>query len=222
MSNKINVKRQSTIIKPSISYYHVNIPLILIGILISIYSITSMLPDHGHNLGYTFYSPWWTHVTYMFVHASIIHLIINSISFFFLWKFVYKIFGAYTFFSFCISISCSFIAIYYKPTLGISGVTYALTGMILGLLLVRKINLSSKNLILFLACILAGLTVSYFKHNSNLMLHLYCLLSGIIMSFVIRWIMRCGFFARKPKLLQYFCRFAKNIQRTWKSKIIQK
>ena len=40
----------------------------------------------GHNLGYDANSPWWTHITYNFQHANIMHLLLNSVSFFYIFR----------------------------------------------------------------------------------------------------------------------------------------
>lgn len=40
----------------------------------------------GHQLGYTATSPWWTHLTYNFQHANLWHLLLNSVSFYYLFR----------------------------------------------------------------------------------------------------------------------------------------
>ena len=77
-------------------------------------------------MGYTATSGLYTHFTYIFAHANIFHLAINLFVF---WK-LYDMVGKYSFMvSFLIAAVMSFFAIMSVPTVGASGLTFAMLGM---------------------------------------------------------------------------------------------
>lgn len=143
----------------------------------------------GLNLGYTATSPLQTHITYMFQHAGIIHLIINSLAFISMFRQVEKHLNKYllsTLIILCGFIS-SFLAMYQIPTVGSSSMVYAMLGIYLGLITFSdKIKIAdTRKFLLFISCIIVVLSVSYFKHNSNFLIHIYSLLIGFIISIPI-------------------------------------
>lgn len=143
---------------------------IFILIFILVYSF------FGLELGYTNNSGWLSHFTYMFQHSNIIHLLLNSFSFLVVWialqRFVKQV---YILPVFIIAFAASFLpyASYVEPTVGVSGVVYAMMGMFV-------LYLKNKGLVIFLLSVLITLIVSYFVPNSNFFLHLYCLVGGVV------------------------------------------
>jgi membrane associated rhomboid family serine protease len=79
-----------------------------------------------------------------------------------------------------IAFLASFFAEYSLPTVGASGMVYAMIGMYIGLLLLRKIRILKKDLYIFLISIGLMFAISVFKHNSNYILHAICFISGIL------------------------------------------
>lgn len=118
--------------------------------------------------GYYSGSSILTHLTFHFAHASVWHLAGNALCFYVItrkganWK------------ELCVSLLlatlCSFIAPHKLPTIGLSGLIFALYGI----RLMRLNNLSTRFLIqTLLVLIIPGLT-----GKVNVWLHISCLVSG--------------------------------------------
>lgn len=132
----------------------------------------------GLNLGYTNTSDWYTHSTYMFQHASFLHLAINCLSFLVSWIILSRIFKRWFILpALLIGFAVSFIPLceYSLPTVGISGVVYAMVGMMIPYHRFKKAYL-------FYLSIAISLIVSYFLKNTNFWLHLFCFISGVLFS----------------------------------------
>lgn len=153
---------------------------LVILILILVYSIFE------NELGYTNSSPLYTHITYIFQHASILHLIFNSLAFIGMFTSLEKFANRWLFLSasFLCAVLSSFGAIYDKPTVGISGVIYVMIGLYIGITLIYKGAkiADTRRYLLFIFGIVFCLVVSLFHENSNFILHLYCLLCGLAVS----------------------------------------
>lgn len=129
----------------------------------------------GLELGYTTHSAWHTHITYMFQHANLFHLVLNSMSFVVLWIALQKHLKQWLILPvFLIAVIASFLPFvaFSEPTVGISGAIYAMLGVFI--VYMPK----NKNIILFLITLLIALGVSLVMHNSNFFIHLYCLVLG--------------------------------------------
>ena len=117
------------------------------------------------------------HLTYMFLHAGIIHLLINSFSFVSAWIIMKRFYrkGYFYVVPFALAFLTSFIplCIFDKPTVGVSGVVYAMIGMILP-------YFNFKKTYLFYLSIALSLIVSFFIHSSNFYLHLFCFIGGVL------------------------------------------
>jgi len=140
------------------------------------------------SIGYTNTSPVWTHFTYMFQHANIIHLGINSLAFIGMFRVLEKIINKYFLASIILSISviASFTSIYPLPTVGISGAVYAMIGIYLAMIATKKLILKDRNkLYIFLFSVSLCLLVSFFKTNSNFRLHLVSLILGFLFWMIV-------------------------------------
>lgn len=152
----------------------------IVLILISVYIL------FGNELGFTTSSPLYTHITYIFQHASILHLVLNSLAFIGIYTSLEKFANRWLFLS--ISLLCailtSFYAMYDKPTVGISGVIYVMIGLYVGITLIYKKSkiADTRKYLLYIIGIVFCLVISRFHKNSNFYLHLYCFLCGIIVS----------------------------------------
>ncbi len=130
----------------------------------------------GLELGYTDKSGILSHFTYMFQHINIIHLLLNSFSFIVVWIALQKhVKHLYILPMFLIAFVASFLpyASFATPTVGVSGVVYAMMGIL-------ALYLRKKNLAIFLLSVLIALIISYFVPNSNFFIHLYCFLGGVV------------------------------------------
>lgn len=145
----------------------------------------------------------WQHFTYSFQHASFMHLLLNSISFFFFYRILRRYYsGMYIIgIAYAIAVFASFFIYYHKPVVGASAMIYAMIGMwvFVGLSLPTLPMRAWKG---WGRAILSSpfwgvgglLTISFFKPNSAAMLHLAAfLLAG-------GWTLLSGYLRGKSKL----------------------
>ena len=150
-----------------------------------IFVITYIL--YGDELGFSVSSPWWTHFTYPFQHASITHLAINMLVFitafrvmekFISWKVLFPI--IYLF-----AVAASFFAEQSLPSVGASGMIYALFGMETVIVLFNRSTMKQK--ITFFSAILLMLVVSFLNTGSNFMIHLLSFSFGCLFFTTRKW-----------------------------------
>lgn len=143
------------------------------------------------SLGYTNTSPFYTHFTYLFQHASVIHLLLNSISFIVVCTLLERIMKWRVFIpiSFAIGFIASFFAVYELPTVGISSVIYAIIGLYVGMILFHpKIKIAdTRKFLLFLYCIACSLAISLFNEGSNFDVHVISVTGGFLTSLPIMY-----------------------------------
>ena len=140
-------------------------------------------------LGYTTTSPLYTHFTYMFQHAGVMHLFINSFVFIGMFRAVEKYVNKWMLSVSCILIgfTASFLSVYDIPTVGASGMIYAMIGMFVSITIFykgAKIN-DIKKYAIFILAVCLSLLLSYFKHNSNFWLHVYSLSMGVVFGMIV-------------------------------------
>lgn len=139
----------------------------------------------GLELGYTATSSWSTHITYSFQHAGLMHLLLNCISFFFLFRVLEKYIASWHIAVIALSIAfaVSFLCIYSRVVVGASAMIYAMIGIYFFLVFIGKIDIKNKiQLFTGIAFIILSIIISFFKPNSAGLLHLLCLISGCIIS----------------------------------------
>jgi membrane associated rhomboid family serine protease len=141
----------------------------------------------GTELGYTRESAWWTHFTYMFQHAGWIHLIVNGISFFGVWRTLSRFVPAWRLATaFPIAAAGSFFCAHDLPTVGASGVVYALLGCFVALLAQRRIRFTEKGRpAVFVASLVLALAWSAVRRESNFELHVFAF--GVMGVFCMRY-----------------------------------
>jgi membrane associated rhomboid family serine protease len=133
------------------------------------------------SLGYSLTSPLYTHLTYSFQHASILHLVFNSLAFIGF----YRVLKGYIKYLFPIIVFIAFVASFYSeyalPTVGASGMVYAMIGMYIGLIITKKITIvSKKDAWVGLISLILMYSISIFKESSNSVLHGICLFLGLL------------------------------------------
>lgn len=133
-------------------------------ILSSIAVVCMFLPKRGFIAG----CDWWEYIIYMFFHAGVLHLLFNLYS---LW--VLKSKGSDLIKAFAIASVCSPICTMDIPTIGMSGLVYALFGMNV---LSAKNNISLYGWISVVICLSTG----FFIKNANAHLHITCFIIGYI------------------------------------------
>ena len=123
------------------------------------------------------YQPYWAHLAYHFFHANVLHLFLN------LWCFLScvfladmsagKLFAAYL-------IACTAPALSPVPTVGFSGVCFALLGFVMW---------QSGNKLEYNAYVLLGIVLPLVvvPHALNNLLHLYCYAVAVILGALTRF-----------------------------------
>lgn len=137
------------------------------------------------SIGYTHSSPLYTHLTYMFQHAGIMHLTVNTISFMAMFRVVQKCIASpvLTAIILLAAFACSFLAACSIPTVGASPMVYTMVGLVIGFVATRRLRFGNKSALrIFLLSIFLSLSVSALKHNSNFALHLYALAFGLLIA----------------------------------------
>lgn len=144
----------------------------------------------GLDLGYTNQSPLYTHLTYMFQHSGVVHLLMNSLAFIGMFRTMEKFINKWMLSVFIIisSFIVSFTAMYSIPTVGASSMIYTMIGMYFGITIYnRDIKIAdTRKYLLFIFVVAVSLVVSYFKHNSNFNLHFFCMVFGYVISLLNR------------------------------------
>lgn len=133
------------------------------------------LPTDPLSIGIYTNCRWWQHLTYQFAHANIFHLAVN----------IYVMYFCITRFSLsqsqilsCFAISALPPALSDIPTIGASGIVYAMLGVI-NTMVVEKLK--------FASWIALYITISYF-FNNNWCIHLCCYLLGFLSNYIaILW-----------------------------------
>ncbi len=141
----------------------------------------------GNELGYTSSLPVWKHITYNFQHATPIHLLMNSVSFYFIFRVLERYLAKIKIISIAlfVAFATSFLCRYDKPVVGASGMIYAMLGIYLYLIFKKTIQMKNKQvLIIMLLSIAMFLAIGFFKHNTAALLHLLCLAGGFFMMYV--------------------------------------
>ena len=134
----------------------------------------------GHEIGFVTNSPWWTHFTYTFQHASILHLVINTLVFINVFRVMEKFLSwkvllpAIYFIATC----ASFASVQSIPTVGASGMIYAMFGMMSFIVLFNSSSWRQKRV--FFLSIAFMLLVSFFNKGSNFEVHVLSFLIGVL------------------------------------------
>lgn len=139
----------------------------------------------GFNSGYYTDGPLVNHIIFNFSHTNWIHLTINSLAYISVFRMLEKtIRGWYIIlFSLLIASLSSFYAIYDIPTMGASGMIYAMIGMWFSLVINKELIIVEKYIFkLYVFSVFFSLFVSYFNQHSNFKLHILCLVAGLISS----------------------------------------
>jgi membrane associated rhomboid family serine protease len=85
-----------------------------------------------------------------------------------------------------ISFASSFLSMYEIPTVGASGMVYAMIGIFISISVLADNIIVNKKIYMLLICSIGlSLLISYLKGNSNFWLHIFCLLFGIAAGIMI-------------------------------------
>lgn len=145
----------------------------------------------GIELGYTATSPWWTHFTYSIQHGSVMHLLLNSVAFFYMMRALESRHRPWVVLAvaYAISVGASFVVYYPKPVVGASGMIYAMIGMFAFMVMINLHRFKGKartNNIVFLFSVAVMLIISLFNPHSAGLIHLVCLVAGAVWAWIIR------------------------------------
>lgn len=115
--------------------------------------------------------PWWHRISYQFAHANIIHLAMNAYC---LWLCVTRFRLSLLTIGVCFLVACTAPSFSAVPTIGVSGLVYALFGYINNLVL-RKWYFA-----MWIALYIA--VTAFFATNA--LLHLYCYIGGLTIGYI--------------------------------------
>lgn len=140
--------------------------------------------------GYSETSPLYTHFVYQFMHVNFMHLCMNLFSF----QAFYKLLRGTLclpalLFSYISSVLASFLSEDVYPTVGCSGLVYALIGVYVVLLLFsnKKTKVEKYKIVLsYSLIILFPLVIMHFIPYINSMCHVYSLVFGVISGVIIK------------------------------------
>lgn len=154
-------------------------------IFITIFIIVFVMFDNS--IGYTDILPVWKHFTYVFQHANIVHLIMNSISFYLVWgalDFYYSK-SAIIAIAYLSAVAMSFFTGYSLPVVGASGMIYAMFGMFSFLIIKGRLSFENfSGQLIYWGSVAVFLAISFIRPNQAGMLHLLCLASGMLISYL--------------------------------------
>lgn len=139
-------------------------------------------------LGYTSVFPVWKHVTYMFQHANLLHLALNSLSIYFLFVALERFIRPLVIFliMFLSAFLVSFLCIYPQPVVGASGMAYTGFGILSLLFVKRQLKFKDKySSVLFFINVGFALIIGFFNQHNAALLHLYAFIAGFILSAVL-------------------------------------
>lgn len=144
-------------------------------IAVAIFIIVYIFFDKS--LGFSIGSPFYTHITYMFQHASIIHLVLNSLAFISFYRVLKSFVKGLMIQIIFISFLVSFYSVQILPTVGCSGMVYAMIGMYFALLFHKVFKADVLNVAV---PVVVSLAFSFFNAHSNFKLHIMALALGFI------------------------------------------
>ncbi len=142
------------------------------------------------SLGFSSTSAWWTHLTFAFQHGGWIHLILNSLVFINSFGVLEKRIKWYVLLPviYLISVISSFFFILELPTVGCSGMIYAMFGMMFAIVI--KNNAKKKDKIMFFSSLALMLAISFFSKGSNFSVHFISFLLGLLFWFIRTYYLR--------------------------------
>jgi membrane associated rhomboid family serine protease len=147
------------------------------------------LPDR-FMLGYRNGSPLWTHITYILIHASPWHLAVNSLAFTSAWRILSRlnILPRTLTLSLAAAVAASFAAQYDIPTVGASGLIFAMLGCAAAAPFAFK-HLAVKDwrkYTLFLLVISISIAATFFHPQANAAIHLASFAAAVPLCFLHR------------------------------------
>ena len=159
----------------------------IIALLIALYFILD-----PHKAGYTHTSQLYTHITYIFAHANLFHLITNLIAFFFAWRILAKlniikesIITSLLSAILASFVHCSLFIVHSKaPTVGASGAIYAMIAAPIAGILAKRLKITNRNLFVkSYTCIAIATAIQLLIPNINTTIHIASFLINIPLLF---------------------------------------
>ena len=134
-------------------------------------------------------SYWWQYLTFNLCHASVIHLIINSLAIYVYWRVLKQVVNKFIFFPVLIlSVVLSAILGACKiPTVGSSLICYSMIGVYTVGMYYIPLNVTRNKRIEFLALIVVSFLVTgLFAPSVNTNMHIYSFTIATALSFISR------------------------------------
>ncbi|MDR2917853.1 MAG: rhomboid family intramembrane serine protease [Tannerella sp.] len=132
-------------------------------------------------LGYSNTSPIYTHITYIFAHAGLMHLLLNSLSFIYVYQGLkhYNLTRQSLIISFVIGIAASFLSAYDTPTVGASGMIFAMLGCY-----ITTAGFTNQQMRRILVTIFLSLTIPMLIPGINYKIHILSFTAGLTVTYI--------------------------------------
>lgn len=154
-------------------------------IILIVLIVIHLIP--GLQLGYATGTPLYTHFTYSFQHTDWIHLALNSFAFLSFYGILNRVLPGWLLlaYAYATAVAASFPSTYPIPTVGASGIVYAMIGLYITISLIgRKLRITSRRqFFFFIVCLTLSIISSAWKTDINTKCHIYALLTGMIIGF---------------------------------------
>lgn len=134
-------------------------------------------------------SYWWQYLTFNLCHASVIHLIINSLALYVYWRILKQIVNKLVFFPVLIIsvVLSAMFGVCEIPTVGASVICYSMVGIYTVAMYYIPLNISRNKRIEFLALIaISFLVTGLFAPSVNTNMHIYSFFIATALSFISR------------------------------------
>lgn len=138
-------------------------------------------------MGFSKHTPVYTHITCIFSHVNILHLLMNIIAYLSIHNLCRQtqITKAALPYSFAAAIAASFLFQSELITVGASGMIYAMIGFLTGAALAGRLTVANrKTATLFLAFITINIIAGFFIPGVNATIHLTSFLTALVLSFI--------------------------------------
>jgi membrane associated rhomboid family serine protease len=142
-------------------------------VLVGILGICYVLFDVD-TMGYSSSSKLYTHVTYMFSHVNVFHLLMNALSLICAWRMCsrLKMIREAVVVSFVAAILGSFVHVGEALTVGFSGVIYGMLSCVFGGLVSGRVKVNDSTLFgCFTLAVVLSLVFGFFMPGINGMIH---------------------------------------------------
>lgn len=157
-----------------------HIPILVVFVFVLCFILIPNQSTHGFRIGCS----WTSYLTYHFFHVNVFHLITNCMACYFVLKYLSRFGNVFVVLvsAFVIATVCAALSPCVLPTIGASGIIYAIIGMQSTIIC----GLKTKAIIPYFLIVFAWLFIGFFIHV-NALLHLGCFFFGYVFWIIYKW-----------------------------------